>query len=237
MDKETLLTRKRYNRTSKFYDIMDRMIKPDLRKKILKQVKGKVLEVGVGTGKNLEYYPPNCDITGIDLSPGMLERAKERAQKLKITVSLLEMDAQNLQFPEGSFDTVVATCVFCSVPDPIKGLEEIKRVCKPRGKVILLEHVRSDNPLLGKIMDLLDPLTVRMIGSHINRRTVENITKAGLRIRSIEDQNIQILKLLTGVKQKVLERGRKYLITTALILSDPEFESILLPFYITECQR
>ncbi|HBV85349.1 MAG TPA: SAM-dependent methyltransferase, partial [Desulfosporosinus sp.] len=194
MDKETLLTRKRYNRTSKFYDIMDRMIKPDLRKKILKQVKGKVLEVGVGTGKNLEYYPPNCDITGIDLSPGMLERAKERAQKLKITVSLLEMDAQNLQFPEGSFDTVVATCVFCSVPDPIKGLEEIKRVCKPRGKVILLEHVRSDNPLLGKIMDLLDPLTVRMIGSHINRRTVENITKAGLRIRSIEDQNIQILK-------------------------------------------
>ncbi|GAB6155939.1 class I SAM-dependent methyltransferase [Desulfosporosinus burensis] len=194
MDKETLLTRKRYNRTSKFYDIMDRMIKSDLRKKILKQAKGKVLEVGVGTGKNLEYYPPTCDITGIDLSPGMLERAKERAQKLKITVSLLEMDAQNLQFPEESFDTVVATCVFCSVPDPIKGLEEIKRVCKPRGKVLLLEHVRSDNPILGKIMDLLDPLTVRMIGPHINRRTVENIIKAGLRIRSIEDQNTKILK-------------------------------------------
>jgi len=104
------------------------------------------------------------------------------------------MDAQNLQFPEGSFDTVVATCVFCSVPDPIKGLEEIKRVCKPGGKVILLEHVRSDNPILGKIMDLLDPLTVRMIGPHINRRTVENIIKAGLRILSIEDQNIKILK-------------------------------------------
>lgn len=194
MDKETLLTRERYNRTSKFYDIMDRMIKSEIRKKILSQASGKVLEVGVGTGKNLEFYPPNCELTGIDLSPGMLEKAKEKAQKLQMAVSLLEMDAQNLQFPDDSFDTVIATCVFCSVPNPIKGLEEIKRVCKPEGKILLLEHVRSDNLLLGKLMDLLDPLTVRMIGPHINRRTIENISKAGLRIRSVEDQNLKIFK-------------------------------------------
>lgn len=196
MDKETLLTRQRYNRTSKFYDIMDRMIKSDIRKKILSQASGRVLEVGVGTGKNLEFYSPKCKITGIDLSPGMLEKAKERAQNLRITVSLLEMDAQNLQFPDDSFDTVVATCVFCSVPDPIKGLEEVKRVCKPEGKILLLEHVRSDNPLLGKLMDLLDPLTVRMIGPHINRRTLENISNAGLTIKRVEDQNFKILKYI-----------------------------------------
>lgn len=194
MDKETLLTRERYNRTSKFYDIMDRMIKSDIRKKILSEASGKVLEVGVGTGKNLEFYSPDCEITGIDLSPGMLEKAREKAQKIRITVSLLEMDAQNLQFPDDTFDTVVATCVFCSVPDPIKGLKEVKRVCKPEGKIILLEHVRSDNPILGKLMDLLDPITVRMMGPHINRRTVENISKAGLTIRSVEDQNLKILK-------------------------------------------
>lgn len=194
MDKETVLTRQRYNRTSRFYDLMDRMINPETRKRLLSEAKGKVLEVGVGTGVNLEFYPANCEITGIDLSPGMLEKAKARAHKLGITASLQEMDAQNLQFPDNIFDTVVATCVFCSVPDPIKGLKEIKRVCKPQGKVILLEHVRSDNPVLGRLMDLFDPLTVRMIGPHINRRTVENVRKAGLRIQSIEDQRIRILK-------------------------------------------
>lgn len=194
MDKETLLTRKRYNRTAQFYDIMDRMIKPDLRKKILSEAEGKVLEVGVGTGKNLEYYPPDCEIIGIDLSPGMLEKAKVKAQNLQLELSLQEMDAQELQFPDHSFDTVVATCVFCSVPDPIKGLKEIKRVCKPGGKILLLEHVRSENPILGEIMDILDPITVRLIGPHINRRTVENIETAGLKIKHIEDHYFRILK-------------------------------------------
>lgn len=194
MDKETLLTRKRYNRTAQFYDIMDRMIKPDLRKKILSEAKGKVLEVGVGTGKNLEYYSPDCEVVGIDLSPGMLEKARVKAQRLQVNISLQEMDAQELQFPDHSFDTVVATCVFCSVPDPIKGLKEIKRVCKRGGKVLLLEHVRSENLLLGGIMDILDPITVRLMGPHINRRTVENIEKAGLRIKHIEDHYFRILK-------------------------------------------
>lgn len=198
MDKETILTRKRYNRTSRFYDMMDRMIKSELRSKALSQASGKVLEVGVGTGGNLTYYPPGCEVTGIDLSPGMLNKAREKATSLNLAVRLIEMDAQNMQFPDNSFDTVVATCVFCSVPDPIKGLKEIRRVCKPHGKVILLEHVRSDHPLLGKIMDIIDPLTVKMMGPHINRRTVENVQKAGFHIQSVEDQHLKILKLIVA---------------------------------------
>ncbi len=197
MDQETELTRKRYNRTSLFYDWMDRMVKSDLRTKVLRQASGKVLEIGVGTGKNLAYYPENCsEVVGIDLSPGMLAKAKERAHEAKVPVKLYEMDAQNLEFADASFDTVVATCVFCSVPDPVKGLKEIKRVCKPGGKVILLEHVRSDNPLLGRIMDVLDPLTVRLMGPHINRRTVDNVKIAGLNIKSIENQHTKIVKLI-----------------------------------------
>jgi len=199
MDRETELTRKRYNRTSLIYDWMDRMIKPDLRAKVLSQACGRVLEVGVGTGKNLAFYPPSCsEVVGIDLSPGMLAKAKARTKEAKVPVVLYEMDAQALEFPNASFDTVVATCVFCSVPDPIKGLSEIRRVCKPGGRVILLEHVRSDNPLLGKMMDILDPLTVRMMGPHINRRTVENVRAAGLKIRNVEDQKVKILKLIVA---------------------------------------
>lgn len=198
MDRETMLTRKRYNRTSRFYDMMDRMIQSETRSKVLSQASGKVLEVGVGTGKNLTYYPAGCNVTGIDLSPGMLEKAKEKSRVLNLPVKLLEMDAQNMEFSDNSFDAVVATCVFCSVPDPLKGLKEIRRVCKPNGKIILLEHVRSENPLLGKIMDILDPLTVKMMGPHINRRTVETVHKAGFKVKSVEDQHLKILKLIVA---------------------------------------
>ncbi|AFM42782.1 methylase involved in ubiquinone/menaquinone biosynthesis [Desulfosporosinus acidiphilus SJ4] len=196
MDKETILTRKRYNRTALFYDWMDSMIKSDLRRELLSGVKGKVLEVGVGTGKNLEFYPSECEVTGIDISPGMLDKAKPRAREAKAYVELKEMDAQQLSFRDNSFDTVIATCVFCSVPDPIKGLREIRRVCKLGGKIILLEHVRSDHQLLGKLMDLMDPLMVRMMGPHINRRTVENVKAAGLHIGDVIDQKPKILKLI-----------------------------------------
>lgn len=197
MDKETELTRKRYNRTSHFYNMMDRMIKPELRAKAIRQASGRVLEIGVGTGSNLAFYLPGCEVTAIDLSPGMLEKAKERIGEAKVPVQLLEMDAQNLEFEANSFDTVVATCVFCSIPDPVKGLKEIKRVCKPNANVILLEHVRNDNPILGLIMDVLDPLTVH-IGPHINRRTVEDVKAAGFKINNIENHYFKIMKLIVA---------------------------------------
>lgn len=152
----------------------------------------------MGTGKNLTYYPAGCNVTGIDLSPGMLEKAKGKSRVLNLPAKLLEMDVQNMEFSDKSFDTVVATCVFCSVPDPLKGLKEIRWVCKPNGKIILLEHVRSENPLLGKIMDILDPITVKMMGPHINRRTVETVHKAGFKVKSVEDQHLKILKFIVA---------------------------------------
>jgi ubiquinone/menaquinone biosynthesis C-methylase UbiE len=143
----------------------------------------RVLEVGVGTGKNLPYYPKDLNITAIDLSPHMLERARARAAKIDSEVELLEMDVQQLNFPDRHFDTIFATFVFCSVPDPVAGLQELRRVCKPDGRLFLLEHVRPGNAVLGLIFDFFNPVVVRMVGANINRRTLDNLRVAGWRIQ------------------------------------------------------
>ncbi|GER71887.1 SAM-dependent methyltransferase [Weizmannia acidilactici] len=177
------LIKKKYNRISKIYDVMDRMIKEEWREDLLESVHGTVLEVGVGTGANLEYYPNNVDLIGIDFSPGMLKYAEKKAADHSFrSVRLKEMDVQQLAFPDNTFDYIVSTCVFCSVYDPVRGMKEMRRVCKPNGKILFLEHMRSENPVVGKIMDVINPLTVSLWGANINRRTVENILKAGLKI-------------------------------------------------------
>jgi ubiquinone/menaquinone biosynthesis C-methylase UbiE len=158
-----------------------------------------VLEVGVGTGRNLEFYPKGMYVTAIDLAPGMLDRARKRAQQLEVQVDLRLMDAQKLEFPDAIFDTVVGTCVFCSIPDVMLGLSEVKRVTKPGGQVLLLQHVRSESPLFGRLMDLLNPLVVRMMGSNINRRTVEDVRKAGLSIERVKNLGMgDVFKLIVA---------------------------------------
>jgi ubiquinone/menaquinone biosynthesis C-methylase UbiE len=154
------------------------------RTKIRDRIIGeRALEVGVGTGKNLSYYPQNVKVTAIDLSPRMLEKARKKASDLGLAVDFREMDVQHLTFPDHAFDTIFATFVFCSVPDPVLGLQELKRICKPDGKLMLLEHMRPGNPILGFLFDMFNPMVVRMMGANINRRTMENIRRAGWRIQ------------------------------------------------------
>jgi ubiquinone/menaquinone biosynthesis C-methylase UbiE len=194
-------TKGRYNRISPCYDIMERV--PEKlafsrwRRMLFDSLNGEnILEVGVGTGKNFDFYPLGKRIAAIDFSKGMLNKAREKAEKKGIEVDLRDMDVQDLQFEDQSFDTVLSTFVFCSVPDPIKGLREIKRVCKRGGRIILLEHVRPSGKLLGRLFDILNPFLTRLMGANINRNTVENMRRSGLRVLKEENLFIDIFKLV-----------------------------------------
>jgi len=192
---------KAYDRHSRWYDLtqwpMEAFGLGRLRRRLWDQVHGgRVLEVGVGTGRNLPYYPARSRVVAIDLSPGMLRRAIKRAERLGRQVDFILADAERLPFREGSFDTVTATCVFCSVPDPVQGLRELRRVSRREGSTLLLEHVRARNPFLGKVMDWMNPIAVRMSGANINRRTVENVKLAGLAVEREDSFMMSIVKML-----------------------------------------
>lgn len=190
--------RRRYNRFAFVYDLMEWPMElwrlAGWRSRLRDEIIGpRALEVGVGTGKNVPYYPSDVSITAIDFSPKMLARAQDRVRRRGGKVVLHEMDVQHLAFPDASFDTLFASFVFCSVPDPVQGLTELRRVCKPDGRLLLLEHMRPGNFWLGRLFDALNPLTVRITGANINRRTMENIEKAGWEIRVARPLSLDIV--------------------------------------------
>jgi len=183
-----------YDRVAPLYDLysapMEWMSGKRRRRRLLDRVVGEVLEVGVGTGLNLAHYPEGVHVTGIDISPRMLARAHDRAEASPATVDLEVGDVEALPFDDDRFDTVTATCVFCSVTDPVQGLRELARTVRPGGRVLLLEHVRPRNRLLGALADLLSPLTRWLFGPAVNRRTERNIEAAGLEIISIQRDGV-----------------------------------------------
>lgn len=202
MSNETKKIKNRYNRVSKIYDIlegpMEAMTMSTWREKLITSIEGKqILEVGVGTGKNLVSYPENVEITGIDFSEKMLERAIQKTKGIE-NITLIEMDAQEMNFADDTFDTVVTSCVFCSVPDPVKGLKEIRRVCKAGGKIVMLEHMRSHHNFVGQFMDMVNFIPLHIWGANINRKTMVNLLKAGFKEEDIITHNLwsDIVKLI-----------------------------------------
>lgn len=161
------MIKRAYAILSPVYDVIfDKIFHPGRVRAIdLLQIKpgDRILEVGVGTGLNLPLYPERCDITGIDISEEMLQKARERALEMpRHEIDLKVMDASNLQFPDSSFDHVIATYVISVVPDPVKTLFEMQRVCKPGGNLVILNHFKSENPVIGWFEWLLAPVCTRI---------------------------------------------------------------------------
>lgn len=167
------------------------------RRHLLRHVEPPVLEVGVGTGASLRWYNGGVRPVAVDREAGMARRALERAQALGRPASIGQMDAQYLAFPDAIFSSVVTSLVFCSVSDPIHGLRQIRRVLRPGGRLYMLEHVRPDHPLLGRLVDLLNlPWHAFSQECNLNRRTAENVKAAGFTLISVEKRFFGAVNLI-----------------------------------------
>ena len=163
----------------------------------------KVLEVGAGTGTSFPAYPTHCQVTGIDLAPDMLARAQRKIRENGWThLTVIEMNALDLDFPDNSFDYVMAFHVVTVVPDPIRMIAEAKRVCKPGGKIVIVNHFTSDFPLLGTLTEALDPVT-RWLGWRTNLRLKPFIKTTDLTVeRMYKLSKTSLYTVVHGTKEK-----------------------------------
>ena len=190
----------KYNRFAHWYDCLEGILNllglSKLRRMLLRRASGKVLEVAVGTGKNLAYYPDDCRIIALDLSSEMLNVARKRSAKLPMNIAFLLSDAQALPFPDNCFDTVVSSLSTCTFPNPIAALEEMARVCRTGGRILLLEHGRSDRERLALWQDRHADQFAKPLGCHWNREPLDMVRKAGL-----ETSNAR--RYVLGIFQKI----------------------------------
>jgi ubiquinone/menaquinone biosynthesis C-methylase UbiE len=163
------------------------------------RVQGRVLEVAIGTGRNLAYYPAGVTLSGTDLSPAMLAIAEKRAASLGLGVDLSVGDAEDLRFADEAFDTVVCALSLCTIPDPAAAIGEMKRVLVPGGRLLLLDHVGSTWPPIYAAQWLLERLTVRAAGEYFTRRQLPVVRAAGFDIVEVE-------RLKAGTVERVFAR-------------------------------
>jgi ubiquinone/menaquinone biosynthesis C-methylase UbiE len=158
-----------------------------IRMNLLTKASGNVLELGSGTGINFPLYHSAVSVTAIEPSTFMIERSLQKKEKSVIPIKIVHASAEELPFPDNTFDTVVGTLVFCTIPNVDKAIEEMKRVCKPEGRILLFEHVRMENPILAHLQDWLTPFWKKICdGCCLNRNTVQVLKENGLEILQLD---------------------------------------------------
>jgi len=196
--------RRHYDRSAGSYDRIiswaEKALFGDGREWVCSRARGEVLEVAVGTGRNLPFYPKGVRLTGIELSPKMLDIAHRRARELGREVDLRVGDAQDLSFPDASFDTVVATLALCTIPDDRRAVAEASRVLRPGGRLLLLEHVRSPVLPVRLLQRVLQPLTLLLDHDHLLREPLRHVEGAGLIVERLERSKLGIVERLAARK-------------------------------------
>jgi ubiquinone/menaquinone biosynthesis C-methylase UbiE len=201
---ETERVRRIYDESARRYDrqigFFERLLFGGGREWVCSQARGEVLEVAIGTGRNLPFYPKEVRLTGVDLSPAMLEVARARARELGVEADLRVDDAQALPFPDESFDTVVITLSLCTIPDDREAVAEASRVLRPGGRLLLLEHVRSPVAPVQAVQRVLDPLFVRLGADHLLREPLDHLEDAGLEVEQLERSKWGIVERVSARK-------------------------------------
>jgi ubiquinone/menaquinone biosynthesis C-methylase UbiE len=186
-----------YDRQIAFFE---RVLLDDDRAWACSQATGDVLEVAIGTGRNLAFYPPDARLTGVEFSPAMLEIARHRARELVRDVDLRLGDAQALELPDASFDTVVCTLSLCAIPDDRRALTEMRRVLRPGGRLILIDHIASSSGWIRGLQWLLERITVPLHGEHFLRRPLNIVKALGFRVEFSHRRKLGIVERVVARK-------------------------------------
>ena len=197
-----LLTRKKWDRAAGSYDLMNgygqEIRWAPFKRRLFERMQGRIIFASIGTGQDIQFFPPGRDITGIDISSGMLDRARPRAAAYPGKLELREVDVHELDYPDGTFDQAFTACTFCSVPRPVDGLRMLRRVLKPDGQLFMFEHTRSRYFPFSLMLNLMTPVS-RRYGPEMNRDTVANVTRAGFEIQAVELVYLDVVKMIRAV--------------------------------------
>lgn len=177
------------------------------KERLFRSMRGRILFVAVGTGLDIPRFPPGQHVVGVDISAGMLRRAQRRRRAYAGELVFVQADVERLCFAESSFDTAVSSCTLCSVPHPVQALQELYRVLRPGGRLLMFEHVRSHSWPLGLALDVMT-LWTRLFGTAMNRDTVANLRAAGFKIVDIESVYLDIILSIRALRPGAGETRR-----------------------------